>query len=460
MECRQISRAKKLKQLEDTYDRMALMLKREGYIAYNKGISFQNDDEMRHYINHNIDVRRYFEIEYGQNIPCIRTSCNNAYGANFFKSDDGTTLYKCHLECAYQEETIALYELICDVFKQQHKLYKADDYYTLTYKIKLLFCPDFESEFYKEYRAMINHNRALIEGLHHKKYLKVLFKRRNLMECYKDFTEIAIIYMREDEEIPYSFYCSNGVIKRTLRYVFGKNSGSNYQIDKINILVALGLVEKLDEEDCPKRMRDKIIRAKMIASQGKPFLYNSTSAYRMRKLTLEDLEEAERRAKILVENKIYTVKKDTFKEIEIKNKKETQRNETFIKRAKKAIKEELKKKGYIQLSKVVSKIDPKYKYYKTKKEKEELLDYNLKRIMSDYKLEIVLVNNEAREKFKLTKSVKDNAELLIKKSTEFNNKKKSSKNDEVFIESVEINSKGDTVVYAIDDSIDTSDAPF
>lgn len=463
MECRQISRKKKLPQLDDTFDRIFLMLKREGFKAYNNGYRFNSDDEIIEYINYKIDVRKYFEVEYGQSIPCLRRSCNNAYGANFFQADDGATLYKCALDCGhYNEPVVSLFKFVTDSFKYQHKLNRLDDYYTLMYKVKLVFCPDLESEFYKEFRSIIEHNKTIVESADGRKYknLKALFERRNLMQCYFDFCDIAFIYMREDEEIPYSFYCSNRTVKRTLKFVLEKDSCSNYQVDKINILVSLGLIEKLDEDNCPKRMREKIIRAKMIASEGKSFTYKATSAYRMRKLTIDDLVEAERKAKILIDNKIYTVKKDTFKEIEVKNKKEKQINETFIRRAKKAIKEELKNKGYIQTRKIVSKIDPKYKHYSSKIEKQELLDNNIKRIMSDYKLEIIIVNDEARKKFKLTKSVKDGAELLIKKSTKFDGKLKSSINNEIYRESVEVDSNGNTVVYAISNDIPDEETPF
>lgn len=453
MECRQVSHKKKIQQLENSFDVFAVMLKREGYKAYANKISFNNDQAIKDYINQKIDVVKYFDIEWGEGIECLRVSCNNAFGANFFKHNK-TTLYKCHISCNCENDTISLFELIYETFKQQ---YRITDYNAIMYHIKLMFCQDYESDFYKEFREIVEHNRAVIQNLHHRKYLARLFKRRNLMDFYQYFTELALIYMKEDEEIPYSFYCSNSVIKRTFKYVF-ETSASNYQIDKVNLLVALGLVEKLDEDSCSKRMREKIIKAKIIASKGKPFMLKATSAYRMKKLSPADIEEAERRAKIILENKIYSIKQDTFKEIETQNKREIQRNETFIKRAKKVIKEELKNKGYIQIHKIVSKIDPKYKYYKSKKEKEELLDTNIKRIISDYKLEIVLVNNSAREHFKLTKSVKDDTEILIRKNVEFLNKKKSSKNDDVFVENTEVINNV-TVTYQMED-IDTSVAPF
>ena len=457
MECRQLGYKKKIQQLENSHDIFQAMLKREGYIAYSKNITFNNDTEIKNYIN-TLDVAKYFGVENGENIPCLRVSCNNAYGANFYK-DDGITYFKCHLNCNCKDKDTGkgdaktLFGLVYEIYKQQHKTI---DYNAIMYNIKMAFCQDYESAFYKEYREIVEYNRAVIENLHHRKYLARLFKRRNLMGFYKDFTELALIYMKEDEEIPYSFYCSNAVVKRTFKHVFGTSS-SNYQIEKVNILVALGLVEKLDEDSCSKRMREKIIKAKTIAGKGQGYM-KSTNAYKMVKLTPEALREAEKRAKIIVENKIYNIKQDTFKEIEAENKREAKKAETFIKRAKAVIKNELKAKGYIQMCKIAGKIAPKYKYYSSRAEKEKLLAENIKRIKSDYKLESILVDDAARKYFKLTRSVKNDTELIIKRNIDLTSRKKVNK-DELVVEMIEkIN--GLTIKTQISDDIDTSDVPW
>lgn len=450
MECIQISRKRKLTQLETTADTFALMLKREGYIAYKNGYRFENDEDIKNYINKKIDVSSYFGTENGHGMNCLRVSCNNSTGANFYKYK-GITLYKCHWGCNCVNETISLFELILEVFKQQYKIM---DYNIIMYKIKLMFNRNYTSIFYEEYSQIVEHNREMINNLHHRKYLYRLFKKRNLMDLYIDFTELALIYMREDAEIPYSFYCSNMVIKRTFKYVFNKPS-SNYQIDKINLLVTLGLIEKLDEDNCGARMRAKIIKAKTIANKDKGYI-KATNAYRMHKLTLDDINKAEALAKIILENKIYNVNSETIKEVKQQNKKDLKANETFVKRAKKAIKEELNAKGYIQIQKIASKIDKKGKYYK-KEEKQKLLDENIKRIISDYKLEIILVNKNARKELNLTRSIKDDTEILIRKKTEISEKKKKAK-DAIIVENCEtINNKN--VKYEIED-IDTSVVPF
>lgn len=450
MEVKQMSRKRKLAQLENTAETFALMLKREGFIAYKNKITFQNDEEMKDYINKKIDVCKYFDIKLGQGIPCLRTSCNNVIGANFYKSK-GTTLYKCH-NCNCWHDTISLFELILEVYKQQLGIM---DYNAVMFVIRMQFVPDYKSDFYKEFQNIIEHNRMMINNLHHRKYLARLFKRRNLFEFYEDFTELALIYMKEDEEIPYSFYCSNSVIKRTFTYILGK-PGSNYQIEKTNLLVALGLIEKLDEDNCSKRMRAKIIRAKTIANKDKGYI-KATNAYRLKKLTLEDIQEAERKAKIIIDNKVYVIKKDTFKEIAERDKKANKEAEVFIRRAKKAIKEELKAKGYIQVHKIVSKIDKKGKFY-NKEQKQKLLDEHLKRIMSDYKLEIILVNENARKILNLTKSVKDNTEILVRQKNDITERKKTSIDNDVIIENVETVA-GLSTIYTIED-ISTTDVPF
>lgn len=449
---KQVSRKVKLSQLERMMDAYRLALKREGYLFYKEGKVYTNDEELKHCINC-IDITKYIGIELGQSIECVRVSCNNSYGANFFKSGD-ITLYKCHIDCNCVVDTISLYELILETYKQQLGIM---DYNVAMHYIKLDFMPNYKSKFYVEFEEMINHNREMIQTLHHRKYLSILFKRRKLMEFYMDFTELALIYMKEDEEIPYSFYCSNSVIKRTFKYVFGKN-GNNYLIDKANILVALGLLEKLDEDTCSKRMREKIIRGKTIAGKDKGYM-KSTSAYRLRKLTLEDIKKAEKIAKFIIENKIYSINNETFKEVEKSNKKKDKQNETFIKRAKKVLKEELKNKGYIQLHKVVSKIDPKYKYYKTKAEKEKLLEENLKRIKSDYKLDVILVDDNARKALNLPKSVKDNAKIIVRKNNpNITTKLKVDGNNNEFIENVETkNGKSTNICIK---PINTSDVPF
>ena len=451
---KQLSRKSKLAQLETTMDNIQMALRREGYLLYKDGIFYTDDEDLKNRINC-IDITKYMGIELGQGINCLRVSCNNSYGANFFKSGN-TTLYKCHIDCNCVIDTITLFDLIVEIYKQQRGVM---DYNVALRHIKMDFMPNYESEFYKEFREIVEHNRKMIENLHHRKYLSMLFKRRKLMEFYYDFTELALIYMKEDEEIPYSFYASNSVVKRTYTYVFGKN-GSNYTLDKANILVALGLVEKLDEDNCSKRMRAKIVKAKMLASansaDGKTYI-KTTSAYRLRKLTLEDINNAEKVAKFILENKIYTIKPGTFKEIEKSNKKRDKANETFVKRAKKAIKEELKKKDYIQLHKVVSKIDPKNKYY-NKAQKEQLFEENLRRICNDYKLDIIVVDSNARKAFSLTRSVKDGAKLLIKKNNTKLNARLKIENDEEIVEIVETNNgKSESVKVK---KILTDNAPF
>lgn len=444
---RELSRKAKLAQLEDTMDSFQMALRREGYLFYKEGAYYTNDAELKDRIN-TIDITKYLGIKLGERIDCIRTSCNNVHSANFFKNGN-TTLYKCLDDCNCVIDTISLFDLIVEIYKQQVGVL---DYNVALRYMKMDFMPNYESEFYREFREIIEHNRNLIENLHHRKNLALLFKRRKLMEFYYDFTELAMIYMKEDEEIPYSFYASNAVVKRTFNYVFGK-TGSNYLLDKANILVALGLIEKLDEDSCSKRMRDKIVKAKIIANNGKGYI-KTTSAYRLRKLTPEDINRAEKLAKIILENKIYTIKADTFKEIEKSNRKREKQNETFVKRAKEAIKEELKEKDYIQLHKVVSKIDKKGKYY-NKAEKEKLFEENLRRIRNDLKLDVIEVDNNTRQVFRLTRSVKDGTQIIIKKNNKKLNARLKNKDGKKVVEIIEDNNS-----VLIESDIDTSEAPF
>src|SRR5699024_8242092 len=139
----------------------------------------------------------------------------------------------------------------------------------------------------------------------------------------------------------------------------------------------------------------------------------STNVYRLVEITPAILERAETIAKVILDNKLQDVSKAKIKELETISKKTEQRHNTFVKRAKEVIRKEIRNKGYIQYRKIAGKIDPKAKYYK-KADKEQLLEETIKRIESEAKLESVLVDSTMREKYNLTRSVKDGEIILIK----------------------------------------------
>lgn len=448
---KQFDLGEKLIQLDNTADIFIRMLRRESFIAYNKGIRFESMDDLILYINTEIDVRPYLNIEYSKNFSCIRRSCINIHSANFYKGINNITMYHCN-DCGVKKNTTTLYRVIVEVIGAQLGTF---DVSTITSYIRSLFDVCYVSEFYANLSSMTQNNVKMLRLVGKRTKLSQLLRGRKLIDFYSEFAELATIYMREDEPLKYAFYLSQSQIKKQYEYKLNKKA-SNYTVAKVNMLVALNLIEKVDEDKLGERLKKKVLKRKEETIKDKQVM-KSTNVYRLVEITPAILERAETIAKVILDNKLQDVSKAKIKELETISKKTEQRHNTFVKRAKEVIRKEIRNKGYIQYRKIAGKIDPKAKYYK-KADKEQLLEETIKRIESEAKLESVLVDSTMREKYNLTRSVKDGEIILIKAKEKIKEKKKLDEDEKVVIKRIE-SLGGQEVVYIIDD-IDISDVPI
>ena len=240
---KQFDLGQKLIQLDNTADIFIRMLRRESFIAYNKGIRFDNMDDLILYINTEIDVRPYLNIEYSKNFSCIRRSCINIHSANFYKGVNNITMYHCN-DCGVKKNTTTLYRVIVEVIGAQLGTF---DVSTITSYIRSLFDVCYVSEFYANLSSMTQNNVKMLRLVGKRTKLSQLLRGRKLIDFYSEFAELATIYMREDEPLKYAFYLSQSQIKKQYEYKLNKKA-SNYTVAKVNMLVALNLIEKVDED--------------------------------------------------------------------------------------------------------------------------------------------------------------------------------------------------------------------
>ena len=446
---KQLDRSQKLIQLDNTAEIVINMLKRESFLAHSKGIVFNDMNEIIDYINTEIDVRPYFNIEYSKNFSCIRRSCIQIHSANFFKGANNITMYHCN-DCNVLKSTTTLYTVVMEAIGMQLKTYDAS---TINSYIRSLFDVCFVSEFYQELEDMTQNNVKILKKISRKGNLRKLLNNRNLFEFYEEFILLSSIYMREDEPLKYAFYLSQSQIKKQYEYKLGKKA-SNYTVAKVNMLVALGLIDRVNEDKLGARLRKKVQQRKEETVKDKHII-KSTNVYQLVHLTPEILAKAEEVAKVILEEKMQDVSKAKVEELIKVSNANLKKQERFIKEAKSVIRKEVRAKGFIQYRKIVGKIDTKARYYK-KQEKEELLESTFRRIKSETNIDLIIVDKAIRERFGLKRSVKNGEEILIKKEEKIE-KKKINDEREIEVERYEI-MNGEEIRYVIDE-IDHTDTP-
>lgn len=392
-----VSIEEKERQLDNLFNLVVRMLVVEGH----KVKAVEGEAEMFDIINR-LDIDMALNIVAGEHMPCVRPGCHYKTHANFFRASDSKIwLYTCPC-CKAGVETISLAELVIELFKYK---YPQCNHRTIVRLIRKAFDANFVSEFYVETNNRLQYNLEILRNVDKDSYLGKLIKKRRLEELLEDYSEIAQMYLLEDNAYDFSFYASRKILLEYFRDM-KHTSKSNAIVEKVNLLADMGFITKITGDEIPQEMRKKVK-----VKDDVDFFVKDVSVYQVRRITEEQLQQAEEYAKAVITNKIYRNKVSIQKSID-EACSFTKEEELFLNRANKAIEAELKSKGYIALSTLASKIDKKSKYYK-KAEKDALLELLLDRVLLEANVRKIKATETNKAKYNM-KRVKAGEVILVR----------------------------------------------
>lgn len=369
----------------------------------NKIKEVEGEKEMFDAINR-LDIEVYLGIKKGVHGPCLRPECNFLSHANFFKASDSQIwLYTCPC-CQAGVETITFADLILELFRSK---YPSCNHRTIVRLIRKAFNLDFVSEFYAEAEQRLRYNMEQLRKVDKKSELGKLIKSRRLEEFLEDYNEIAITYLREDGEYGYSFYASRSIILQYFQDIKKETKGNSI-MEKLNLMVDLGFITRLETDEVPSELKRKVNYRKFVNEE---YWLKDVAVYQVNRITDEQLKQAEVYAKAIRANKLYRNKvslDETIRNACSFTKEEI----SFLKKANKDINKELEDKGYIALSSVISKIDKKCRFYK-KQDKERLYNLLEDRILLEANVKKIKATETNKKKYNM-KRVVDRETILVK----------------------------------------------
>ena len=329
------------KELTELYDKIYYALLMEGM---KNDYQINDPSELIDCLN-KINLIDYLDMKEGYGYQCIRKDClSKMTNANFFKYN-GMWFYKCFT--CFDEKPVAQSKIILEIIKSQHPNLKHLDIVNIT---REMLSVDYKDEYYDMVKDTINHNLEIIKNLDKKSYLYKLLTKRKLDIFFEDFSEMAKVYSmkQQSSDNKIAFYASREFMKKYFELVLGKKM-NNSILQKIDVLNALGFIRKIGTDELNERMMDKVItyqaKMRMSAKNKKNFL-KQVNCFTIEKVSPEALEEAERVAKIIIDNKI-NILTQAHMEL-IKKPKELSEGELeTVKTVGKLIKKLLKKRPYI-----------------------------------------------------------------------------------------------------------------
>lgn len=286
-------------ELAELYDKIYYALLLEGM---KNDFKINNPDELIDCLNR-INLIEYLGLKEGYGYQCVRKEClSKMTNANFYKYN-GIWMYKCFT--CFDEKPVPQSKIILDVIKTQHPNHSHLDIVNMT---REMLSVDYTDEYYDMVKDTITHNLEIIRNLDKKSSLYKLLTKRKLDIFFKDFTEMARVYSmkQQSNNNKIAFYASREFMKKYFEFVLGKKA-NNSILQKIDVLNALGFIRKVGADELDERMMEKVItyqaKMRMSANNKKNFL-KQVNCFTIEKVSPEALEEAERVAKIIIDNKI------------------------------------------------------------------------------------------------------------------------------------------------------------
>ena len=289
----------KNQELSELYDKIYYALLLEGM---NNDYQINDPSQLIDCLN-KINLIDYLGLKEGYGYQCIRKDClSKMTNANFFRYN-GIWMYKCFT--CFDEKPVAQSKIILEIIKSQHPNLKHLDIVNM---VREMLSVDYKDEYYDMVKETISHNLEIIKNLDKKSYLHKLLTKRKLDIFFEDFSEMAKVYSmkQQSNSNKIAFYASREFMKKYFEFVLGKKA-NNSILQKIDVLNALGFIRKIGVDELDERMMDKVItyqaKMRMSAKNKKNFL-KQVNCFTIEKMSPEALEEAERVAKIIIDNKI------------------------------------------------------------------------------------------------------------------------------------------------------------
>lgn len=287
------------KELTELYEKIYYALLLEGM---NNDYQINNPTELIDCLN-KINLIDYLGLKEGYGYQCIRKDClSKMTNANFYKYND-IWMYKCFT--CFDEKPVAQSKIILEIVKSQYPELK---YLDIVNMVREMLSVDYNDEYYCMIKDTIAHNIEVMKNLDTKSYLYKLLTKRKLDIFFEDFSEMAKVYSMKQQSSSnkIAFYASREFMKNYFEYVLGKKA-NNSILQKIDVLNALGFIRKIGTDELDERLMEKVItyqaKKRMSAKNKKNFL-KQVNCFTIEKVSPEALEEAERVAKIIIDNKI------------------------------------------------------------------------------------------------------------------------------------------------------------
>lgn len=260
----------------------------------------KNTHDMLEFID-KINFVDYLKLREGYGYTCLRSHCTSKMtNANFYKYNN-KWFYKCFV--CFDSKPIPQSKLIVDIIQSQNK---DKNYLEIMDMLKSILMLEYNYKYYSLVQNIIKNNLELLNNVSLDTPLGKLLSKRKLLEFYEDFLGVAKIYalQQEKENDSIAFYASRQFLKDYFNIVLNKKA-NNSILQKIDILNALGLLNKIDAKDLDNRRMNDVInyQAKKRYTTQKNYL-KQVNCFSLRALNEEDIKEAQRVAQIIIENKI------------------------------------------------------------------------------------------------------------------------------------------------------------
>ena len=331
----------KKQELSELYDKIYYALLLEGM---ENDFQINDPSQLIDCLN-NINLIDYLGLKEGHGYQCVRKDClSKMTNANFFRYN-GIWMYKCFT--CFDEKPVAQSKVILEIIKSQHPGKTHLDIVNIT---REMLSVDYTDEYYQMVKETIAHNIEIIENLDKKSYLYKLLTKRKLDIFFEDFASMARVYSmkQQSSDKKIAFYASREFMKKYFEIVLEKKA-NNSILQKIDVLNALGFIRKIGVDELDERMMEKVIgyqaNIRMSSKNKKNFL-KQVNCFTIEKMSPEALEEAERVAKIIIDNKINILTQAHLKLIK-KPQELNKKDLELVEEVSKVIKKLLRKKPYI-----------------------------------------------------------------------------------------------------------------
>ncbi|MPM34502.1 hypothetical protein SDC9_81085 [bioreactor metagenome] len=258
----------------------------------NNKLIFSNRDNFYNYIKQQIDLIEFLGVD-NDKFNCIFHEENNPSASIFINEETGHYLYKCHSHnCDF--ETGSIIEVV-------QKLRKCDIPQAINFIKRVYGLEISETEWQINEKSVLKGNIQYLESGQLQEQYPTLYKRiRNYIPILIKFNEIALKYVY-DEPVKGT---DKVIFFSSVRYICKhlKNADVSDTNSRINLLVFLGLVVKLDENSIPKGMLEKSKEQTRLKKQK-----NDVTYYLIPQYTDELLQEAENYA-VLFKERNMTIK--------------------------------------------------------------------------------------------------------------------------------------------------------